>query len=138
MRIIATITWQDAAYGLRWHTEGFMDIESAQRLKTEYIKKRVAFVKTNNQYSQYVDLRGYKPGPPEAQTLVTELMKLFISNGGLRSVVVLDSVIAAMQIKRLSLESGIYSYERYITSQSNPDFEKQALAWLIYGKDPDK
>ena len=55
-----------------------------------------------------------------------------------RSVVILDSQVAKMQLKRTAKESGIYVWERYLTSENNPDWEKQGMDWILNGIDPDK
>jgi len=57
--------------------------------------------------------------------------------GGQRSIVLFDSRLAAMQIKRLAKDSGLYEWERYIDTETYLDFEKIVLAWLNEGKDPD-
>ncbi len=135
---MAIVNWQEVPYGIRWHTQGFLDIETAQEWFATYMSKRNEFVKQGRQWSQYVDLRGYKASSPEAQELITKVMEAFLTSGGLRSAVILDSTVATLQIKRLAIDTGIYAFERYISAQSNPDFEKQALAWLVDGIDPDK
>ncbi len=69
--------------------------------------------------------------------IVMEAMEKFKALGGVRSVVIFDSPIGAMQVRRLARETGVCAYERYLDSQTTPDFEKVGLAWVMDGKDPD-
>ena len=55
-----------------------------------------------------------------------------------RSVVILNSPLMTMQAKRLSKESGIDAFERYIDASNDTNWEKHALAWVKSGVDPDK
>ena len=56
----------------------------------------------------------------------------------LRSVVIMDSLGIKLQFKRLSKESGIDEWERYIDSSSVNNWEELGLKWIKYSKDPEK
>ena len=66
------------------------------------------------------------------------IQKDFKEHGMSKSVVILDSGIAVLQLKRTAKESGIYDHERYLTPEDNPNWEKQAMDWLLNDIDPDK
>lgn len=82
-------------------------------------------------------MRGAKLLPPEYHKKVIEAMTKFKDSGGVRSVVILDTSVGAMQIYRLARESGLCAHERYLDAEITPDFEKVGLAWIVDGKDPE-
>jgi hypothetical protein len=54
-----------------------------------------------------------------------------------RSVVVLDSTVALIQILRLAKATGVYAYERYLDALKDPEWESKAEDWIMRGIDPD-
>ena len=54
-----------------------------------------------------------------------------------RSCVILESAILTYQFKQIAQTTGIYAFERYVSS-SNPDWESTAVAWVKSGIDPDR
>jgi len=124
-------------YGLTFHSKGFATAEDAKAWLEDYRAVLKVLAQKGKPFGQFADLRGYKPRAPEAQAYIAESMKAFKAAGGQRSIVLFDSRLASMQIKRLAKDSGLYEWERYIDTETYPDFEKVVLAWLNEGKDPD-
>lgn len=130
-------TFDVTPYGFKFHSQGYFSIEASQTWLDGYKKIIAQVSKKGKPFGQFADLRDFKPGPPEAQQAITDGMKVFKAAGGQRSIVLLDNPIAAMQIKRLAKESGIYEWERYIDIITHPNFEPIVDAWLTKGTDPD-
>jgi len=86
----------------------------------------------------FVDMRTLKPLSPDSQMIMQEGQKLYQKNGMVRSVVVVSSSIIKAQFTRIAKETGIYQWERYIDSSSNPNWERTGVDWLTKGTDPDK
>lgn len=126
-----------ADYGLKLRTEGVQTVELSKAWGVDYTKILADVVARGKPFGQMVDLRGFKPMEPEAQVYVDKAMKEFKAAGGQRSAVILDSAVAAMQIRRLAIQSGMYEWERYISVESHPDWERVAKAWIVEGRDPD-
>ncbi len=126
-----------ADYGIKLTVQGHISIDESNAWGEEYIKKLAEVVARKQSFGHFVDLRGFKPGGPENQETTKKIMKAFKDAGGERSAVVLDNVVAVMQIRRLAKESGINDWERYIDPETYPDFEKRAIAWIVDGVDPE-
>lgn len=88
-------------------------------------------------FGVFVDMRDLKPLAPEVQEVMVGGQAFYKAAGMERSVVIVDSAITAMQFKRLARESGIYEWERYVSSTED-DYEAVAMEWLTAGVDPDK
>jgi hypothetical protein len=84
-----------------------------------------------------VDSRTQKANPPETQEIIKEAMVWLRGHGMERSVVVLDSTVALIQILRLAKASGVYAYERYLDALKDPDWEAKAVDWIVRAIDPD-
>jgi hypothetical protein len=83
-------------------------------------------------------MRTLKPLQPDVQAILEEGQKLFKQKGMARSVVILANSVLTMQFKRIAKETGIYLWERYIDSNTNPKWEQTGIDWLAKGIDPDK
>lgn len=131
------LTFAETPYGFTFRNSEFFTPDVAQRWSTEYrdIIKRVAA--KGRPFHQFVDLRGFRVGPPETQAVIAEGMRFFKASGGGRSIVLMDSAIAVNQVRRLAKESGMYAWERYIDIATHPNYEPVVTAWLVEGKDPD-
>lgn len=114
----------------------------------EFIKKeemsawvndsRKALAQAPKGFGVLVDMRTLKPLTPDSKAVMEDGQKLYKGAGMLRSVVILDSALLTMQFKNIAKETGIYQWERYLSTATHPDWEELALAWLTQGTDPDK
>jgi hypothetical protein len=57
-------------------------------------------------------------------------------SGLVRSVIIVKSAILQMQFERIAKGTGIYEKERYISAETNPNWERAAEAWLLSGVEP--
>ena len=131
-------SFEKTKYGLKMQLTDFFSFELAQDFYKQYAIFMEEMKKENpNGFCQFGDLRGYKAGPPEAQKYINDAMHKFKEVGGKRSIVLFDNPVTVMQIKRLAKQSGIDQGERYIDSQTYPDFEKIVHAWLVDAVDPE-
>lgn len=87
-------------------------------------------------FGVFVDMRDLKPLAEDTQAVMVAGQQLYAKAGMRRSAVLVDSVITAQQFMRLAKTSGIYDYERYVSS-TDSDHEAKALAWIEKGVDPD-
>ena len=120
-------------YGYKITYNGFFKMEDTQKLY-EDVKKTLET--QSGKFCVLNDLREMKPLPPEAQKIGQQMLQLFLEKGMERSINIMKSKIAAMQGKRISKETGIDKFERYIDASNDPNWEKKAEDWLIKGIDP--
>ena len=122
-------------YGFRVHGPGYITPAEA-RAWFEDLKTRV-LAREGKPFGLLVDSRTQKANPPDTQELIKESMVWLRGHGMERSVVVLDSTVALIQILRLAKATGVYAYERYLDALKDPDWEAKALDWIIRSIDPD-
>lgn len=122
-------------YGFRVHGPGYITPAEA-RAWFEDLRSRVRALE-GKPFGLLVDSRTQKANPPDTQELIKEAMVWLRGHGMERSVVVLDSTVALIQILRLAKATGVYAYERYLDALKEPDWEAKALDWIIRGIDPD-
>ena len=89
-------------------------------------------------FGVFVDMRELILLPPESQPALREGQTMYRESGMVRSVVILRDELILMQFKRIAKQTGIYEWERYIDSESEPNWEQVGLDWLVDGIDPDK
>jgi hypothetical protein len=122
-------------FGFRVHAPGYITPAEA-RAWFEELKSRVLALE-GKPFGLLVDSRTQKANPPDTQELIKEAMVWLRGHGMERSVVVLDSTVALIQILRLSKASGVYAYERYLDALKEPDWEAKAVGWISHANDPD-
>jgi len=122
-------------YGVKVTLNGFIQTEEALEWFT---KMKEALKKTSRGFKVFVDMRGFKPATQNVQKYFVDIQKEFKDYGMSKSVVILDNEVAVLQLKRTAKESGIYEHERYITPENNPNWESQAMDWILKNIDPDK
>jgi hypothetical protein len=84
-----------------------------------------------------VDMRNLAPLQAEVQQVMVQGQGLYKNAGMQRSALVLNSSAVTIQFKRLSKESGIYAFERYIDASSTPNWTEVAVKWVRDEIDPD-
>lgn len=122
-------------YGFRVHAPGYITPAEA-RAWFEDLKARVQALE-GKPFGLMVDSRTQKANPPDTQELIKESMVWLRSHGMVRSVVVLDSTVALIQILRLAKATGVYAYERYMDALKDPEWEAKAVGWIKDAVDPD-
>lgn len=104
-----------------------------------WVKDSTAALATaSGSFSIFVDMRTLQPLDDATQAEMQKGQKLYKAKGMARSVVIVASAIVAMQFKRLARSTGIYEWERYISEEGNPTWEKKGLDWVEKSIDPDK
>ncbi len=122
-------------YGFRTTAPGYI-IPAEARQWFEDLKARV-LRREGRPFGLLVDSRTQKSNPPESQEIIREAMVWLRAHGMQRSVVVLDSTVALIQILRLAKASGVYAYERYLDALKDPEWETKAVDWIVRAIDPD-
>lgn len=125
---------QETDYGYRLAFKGFIrademvqwlrDIEQKLTLRTQ-------------PFCLLFDMRELKPLPVDSQPYLESGQALFKSRKLLRSFVVLNNPVAALQLKRISMQTGLCSWERYADIRSDPDWEQKGLDWLRQRIEPE-
>ena len=92
---------------------------------------------SSSEFGIFVDMQTLKPLDDETQEMMQSGQKLYKEKGMLRSVVIISKSLLKMQFERLAKESGIYEWERYIDSSSNPNWEQDGIDWISKEVDPD-
>lgn len=131
------LEFKETPFGFMFRNSEFFSPDVAARWDVEYRAMLKKMASKGKPFHQFVDLRGFRVGPPETQAVIAEGMKTFKALGGQRSIVLVDSAIVVNQLRRLAQSSGIYAWERYIDAKTFPDYKPVVLAWLVEGKDPD-
>lgn len=122
-------------YGFRVHAPGYITPAEA-RAWFDNLKTQVLALEGKS-FGLLVDSRTQKANPPDTQATIKEAMVWLRGHGMERSVVVLDSTVALIQILRLAKATGVYAYERYMDALKDPDWEAKALGWIVRHEDPD-
>ncbi len=122
-------------YGFRVRAPGYITPAEA-RAWLEDLQARVLALE-GKPFGLLVDSRTQKANPPETQETIKEAMVWLRGHGMERSVVVLDSTVALIQILRLAKSSGVYAYERYLDALKDPEWESKAVGWIVDRVDPD-
>ena len=122
-------------YGYRLTFDDFMSLEEMKKW-TEDSKKKLVYAP--HSFHVFIDMRSLKTLPQKSQEMMREGQKFYKERGMQRSVVVVDSIITLMQFRRIAKESGIYDWEKYVDSATDPDWEEHAMDWIIKGIDPDE
>lgn len=101
-------------------------------------ESRTALSRGSTRFGVLVDMRGLKPLPAPVKAVMEEGQRLYKAAGMTRSAVILDSHLIAMQFKSIAKETGIYEWERYLSTADQPNWETLAMHWIRSGTDPDK
>lgn len=120
-------------YGVRLTWNGVAQVDEVQHFQTES-KRLLPTLK--QPWHILVNMVEGKPFPPDAAALLQEVQAYYRSMGMQRSIVIVDSTIMVLQLRRVAKESGILEFERYIAIAKYPnDWEARALDWLRNGVD---
>ena len=127
-------TVEKTDFGIKVRMTGFFEKEEGNEWFQEMGKKVEGIHKD---FCAFIDMRGFKTATEDIQQQMAGIQTIYREKGMLRSVVILDDIIATMQMQRTAKESGIYAHERYISAENNPHWEQQGMDWLIHKKDTD-
>jgi hypothetical protein len=96
-----------------------------------------ALVTAQREFGLILDLRGLAPLAPDARRILARGLQLYQQRGMHRSAVIVLGNSVKNEFTRLARESGIYHWERYLSSEERPDWLALAEAWVRQGVDPD-
>lgn len=118
-------------YGIKNTFSGNIDATEMNEWKKE---SEVLLEDMPKEFVVYIDMIGLKILSDDAKHIISEGQKIYRQKGMKRSVVVLKSATVALQFKNIARETGIYDYERYLSSEKD-DYEDKAMLWLLEGKE---
>lgn len=122
-------------YGYFLAFVGFIEASEAAKWKKE---SGSLLIGTKKNFGVIVDLTLIKSLPIDSRKIMLEGQQMYKTHGMERSAVLLKNKIITMQFKKLAKESGIYEWERYISSENTKDAEKLAMDWVVNSIDPDR
>jgi hypothetical protein len=125
-------TVEETRYGYKVTLRDSFDPESMMSL----LNTVRSTVRRREDFGVVIDLRQAPAFPAEAQEVLRSCFDTFRGAGMGRQAVVLNSAIAGLQARRLSREAGIGECSRYLDVSANPEWERQALDWVILGAEP--
>lgn len=112
-------------------------ISEVEMMKWVEESKKALASGTKKDFGVFVDMRTLKPLAQSTKDIMVKGQMLYKQAGMIRSVVILQSAVITMQFKRIAKESGIDAWERYISAETTPDWQKKGEDWLKSAKDPD-
>ena len=85
----------------------------------------------------FADFRKCELFPAECKPILEEAQTCCREHGMVRSVVVLNDEITAMQLRIVARKTGILKWERYVSCEDNSAWEDQALSWILNATEPE-
>lgn len=122
-------------YGYRLTFQGFILRKEMNAWYEDSVK---SLKDAPESYGLLADLRKMKTLPAESQDILEKGQRLYIGKGLVRSAVITEESIIAVQFKRISQnnEPGFYEEKRFLNATSDPNWEEHALAWIVEAKEP--
>ncbi len=77
----------------------------------------------------FSDLRGFKPASPDVQITMSEIQLLFKEKGLKKVAVLVDNVVAKMQLKRLHKENNVKGVDGFFAAEE-PNHMKEVEKYL--------
>jgi len=90
----------------------------------------------HGQWGVLIDMRELKPLDRDAALIMTPTQAKYRAHGMVRSAVGLHGALLKLQFERLAQASGIHAYERYLDTESTPDWEARGVRWITDGTEP--
>lgn len=109
--------------------EGFIKLEE---MSNWVVDSKKELQNSPSTFAVFVDMRGLRPLPADAQSKMQEEQKLYKQKGMVRSAVLVPNGLIKLQFERIAKESGIHEWERYF-SVEEPDWKVSMNAWLEKG-----
>ena len=114
----------------------FGEVINAAEMKAWLDESKVVLQTSDESFGVFVDMRTLVPLRRDAQPFMAEGQKLYRRSGMVRSVVILDNAATTIQSRRISQETGIAEWERYIDAGATDNWEAQGLAWIKNAVEP--
>jgi hypothetical protein len=105
-------------------------------MKNWIVESRKTTISLQPKFGVLVDMREYQPINPDTQIFMKEGQKLFKSAGMQKSSVILANLSFLSQFKRITKETGISEWERYIDASKTENWEEVGENWLNNNIDP--
>lgn len=133
-----SVVFEHTSYGFRCTIVDPLSYEEAVAWLDEICRIAQAYRDKQVRFGQLMDLRGRSGRlQPAQQELIAKSMRFVRECGLMRSAVIVQDSVFALKIKQSAFETGMYEWERYLSTSSTPDWERKAVAWIEDGIDPD-
>lgn len=83
-----------------------------------------------------IDIRELKPLSSESIEKIKKGKKLLKEIGIVRTAIILDNIITALQFKEISIEIDTFEWERYIDALKVDNWEDSGENWIVHSLDP--
>ena len=98
---------------------------------------RVVVDEIQGDFAVFVDMRTLQMLSKFAQDHMKVGQTAAREGGMVRSVVILSNPMIKMLFTTIAKETGIYEWERYIDSSTEPNWEEKGMQWILKATDPD-
>jgi hypothetical protein len=126
---------ESTAYGFRLTFSGNMDVDEFERWLVDASRMLASALA---KFGVLIDMRFVGTLPPKCQDTLIRGQRAFRARGLERSAVVASKGYVTTQLKIIALMSGIYEGERYLDATVRPNWESEALAWIVSGRESDQ
>ena len=120
-------------YGFRITNSGQLNIEEAEELKCELLQTLSNYGKP---FCLLIDIRGLVPVSSDVMDAMRDLQRACCEMSLERVAIVVASPVLRGQAAQVSFDAGSSKHDRVIDASKVPDWEEQAIAWLVHGVEP--
>jgi hypothetical protein len=120
-------------FGFRLTFSGNMDVDEFERWLVDASRILASALA---RFGVLSDMRFMGTLLPKCQDILIRGQQAFRARGLERSAVVVSKGYVMTQLKIIALTSGICDGERYLDATVRPDWESEALAWIVSGREP--
>ena len=126
---------ESTAFGFRLTFSGNMSVEESEKWLVDCSRSLASALA---KFGVLSDMRSMGTLLPKCQDILVRGQRAFRARGLERSAVVASKGYVLTQLKMIALTSGIYQGERYLDAMARRDWESEALAWIVAGREPDQ
>lgn len=120
-------------YGYKLLFNGYIEKDEMQSWVDE---SRSVLASQQGSFHVFVDMRNLDTLPSDAKVVMEQGQALYKNGGMIRSVVIVNKPITKMQFQAIAKKTGIDQWERYISSEETPDWERKGTGWLQHETEP--
>lgn len=120
-------------YGFRITSSGQLDIEEAEEFKCELLQTLSNYGKP---FGLLIDIRELIPVSAEVLDAMRNMQKACREMSLERVAIVVASPVLKGQATQVSFDAKTAQQDRIIDASKVPDWEEQAIAWLVHGVEP--
>jgi hypothetical protein len=121
------------AYGFRITNSGKFSSHEAEEFRHELLRTLSEHQKP---FSLLIDIRELIPLSPDVADMMRSVQEACHQMSLERAAIIISSPVLREQAVQVSFNSKTKRHDRFIDASKYPDWEQQAIAWLVEGKEP--